>query len=182
MQQGIRNLAGSFIPKGTFLGQKVRFPPMSRGKFPASPFPEMYSSAMIITLNNLNKLLDKGASINGAWNSKQIRALVDNEEFYGGFPRPGWKLRLIGRELTKEQIDEFLSLKNQHLRKKMAIKELFAGTNKYNCETCFHGITHNCEDAWNSSRCCDHWFNPDSEIQGLAYQKETKVEKMPLFT
>ena len=60
-------------------------------------------------------------------------------------------------------------------------KELFKGTNKYNCETCFHGIIHSCEDAWGKVRCCDYWYHPDSEIQGLAYQNDTYEDKIPLF-
>jgi hypothetical protein len=61
----------------------------------------------------------------------------------------------------------------------MEKKEIFKGTNKYNCKTCIHGITYNCKDVWNESRCCDYWYHPDSEIQGLAYRQEK--EKMPLF-
>ena len=64
-------------------------------------------------------------------------------------------------------------------------KKLFKGTDKYNCTTCHHGITNNCEfafgDAWAKSRCCDYWYNPESEIQGLAYRNQTFEEKMPLF-
>ena len=73
---------------------------------------------MIITKENLKKLLAKGASIHGAWNLAQLKAILPKEEFgkrKGAFPRKGWKCRLIGRELTQEQIDEFVRLKNKHL-------------------------------------------------------------------
>ena len=60
-------------------------------------------------------------------------------------------------------------------------KELFKGTNNYNCATCFHGVTSNCESVGSINQLCEHWYNPDSEIQGLAYENETFEEKMPLF-
>ncbi len=55
-------------------------------------------------------------SLNGAWNSAQLRILLPKEKFNpDGFPCMGWKLRLIGQKLSELQIDEFLRLKNRHL-------------------------------------------------------------------
>ena len=57
-------------------------------------------------------------------------------------------------------------------------KQLYLGTNKYNCETCFH-LT-NCK-TWEIGKCCGYWFDPESEIEGIAYQTEKKEAEMPLF-
>ncbi len=58
-------------------------------------------------------------------------------------------------------------------------KELFTGTNKYNCDTCVHQI--GCGDSWGSECCCEYWYNANSKIQGLAYEKQKYEDKMPLF-
>jgi hypothetical protein len=76
---------------------------------------------MIATLENINNLLLEGISINGAWNSEQIKTLCKNERIYKGFPPAGWKLRLVGKEISQEQIDKFLSLKNAHIKAKKAL-------------------------------------------------------------
>ena len=56
-------------------------------------------------------------------------------------------------------------------------KQLFTGTDKYNCETCFH--SRSCEQAWSKDTCCGYWYNPNSKIQGIAYRTEEEI--MPLF-
>ena len=61
------------------------------------------------------------------------------------------------------------------------LTELFNGTDNYNCTTCIHGKTCNCESVGSINQCCKYWYHPDSEIQGLAYESETFEEKMPLF-
>lgn len=58
-------------------------------------------------------------------------------------------------------------------------KQLFIGTNKHNCNTCFHKPS--CETAWDKSTCCGYWYNPNNEIQGIAYNNTKKAEEMPLF-
>lgn len=75
---------------------------------------------MIVTRENLKDLLEKGISLRGAWNLAQLRAILPKNEFIkkGAFPEKGWKSRLIGKELKKEQIDEFLRLKDRHLSHK----------------------------------------------------------------
>jgi len=60
-------------------------------------------------------------------------------------------------------------------------KELYNGTDNYNCTTCIHSLTHNCESMESINQCCSYWYNPESNIQGLAYENETFEEKMPLF-
>jgi len=73
---------------------------------------------MIVTRDNLNKLLAQGMSLRGAWNSAQLKALMPYEQFHTGFPRAGWRERLIGKELSQEQVNEFLRLTNRHLAHK----------------------------------------------------------------
>ncbi len=60
------------------------------------------------------ELLEQGISVNGAWSKKQLLAL--------GVPVgkrfkliKGWKDRLIGSEITEQQGNLFLMLKNEHL-------------------------------------------------------------------
>ena len=61
-----------------------------------------------------NELLEQGMSLNGAWNSAQLRALgiktIRNNK--------GWKFRLIGSKVTQDQVNEFLRLTNRHLAHK----------------------------------------------------------------
>ena len=60
------------------------------------------------------QLLEQGMSLNGSWNSAQLRALgvksIKNNK--------GWKYRLIGSKVTQEQVNTFLGLKNRHLAHK----------------------------------------------------------------
>lgn len=37
----------------------------------------------------------------------------------------------------------------------------------FSCKKCFHGLTKSCTD--NLPRGCEYWFNPKSDIIGLAY-------------
>lgn len=79
---------------------------------------------MIVTRDNLEELLNLGISNRGAWNRAQLEAILPENEFtgYGTWSvQKGWKLRLIGTELTQAQIDEFLRLKNTHIRKEMPL-------------------------------------------------------------
>ena len=58
-------------------------------------------------------LIEKGKSARGAWSKKQLDLL--------GVPWPlkkGWKRRLIGKSVSETDLDEFLNLKNAHLKKK----------------------------------------------------------------
>lgn len=63
------------------------------------------------------EILEAGMSLRGAWNLAQLKALLPVCEFERAYawPAKGWKSRLIGSEVKKEQIDEFLRLKNRHL-------------------------------------------------------------------
>lgn len=63
------------------------------------------------------ELLEQGMSFRGAWNMAQLKALLPAKEFKRsyGWPRKGWKHRLIGSKVTRAQVDEFLALKDRHL-------------------------------------------------------------------
>lgn len=58
-------------------------------------------------------------------------------------------------------------------------KQLSNGTNKYNCLTCYHNKVKTCEN-WEIDKVCAYWYDPDSKIQGLAYNNE-KIDRLPLF-
>ena len=73
---------------------------------------------MVVTRDNLSKLLSQGMSLRGSWSSAQLKALMPYEQFHTGFPKAGWRERLIGNELTQNQVNEFLTLKNKHLTQK----------------------------------------------------------------
>jgi len=69
----------------------------------------------IVTL----ELLEQGLSCNGAWNLAQLKALLPQKEFERPYawPAKGWKQRLIGTKVTPRQIDDFLILRNKHIKK-----------------------------------------------------------------
>lgn len=57
-------------------------------------------------------LLNAGKSINGSWSQEQLQWL--------GVPWPlasGWRRRLIGTEVTQANYEEFLGLKNKHIKR-----------------------------------------------------------------
>ncbi len=56
------------------------------------------------------EILDKGCSVNGGYSRKQL-------ELFGiqGFP-PGWKKTLIGKVVSVEVVNQFIALKDQHLK------------------------------------------------------------------
>ena len=60
------------------------------------------------------ELLEQGMSLNGAWNSAQLKAL-GVKTIYNN---KGWKSRLIGSKVTQKQVNEFLRLTNRHLAHK----------------------------------------------------------------
>ncbi|KKN73452.1 hypothetical protein LCGC14_0400270 [marine sediment metagenome] len=65
---------------------------------------------MIVT----ESILEQGLSENGAWNKKQLLALgVKTEKKFK--LEKGWKRELIGSEVTEQQVQRFLRLKNVHL-------------------------------------------------------------------
>ena len=67
------------------------------------------------------ELLEQGMSLNGAWNTAQLRSILPIHEFTGTGTwslRKGWKSRLIGSKVTQEQVNEFIRLKNRHLAQK----------------------------------------------------------------
>ena len=69
---------------------------------------------MIITRD----ILESGKSSNNGWNKKQLDVFGERDQ------KKGWFNRIIGKEVTQEQIDLFLSLKDYHLRNHLAKKEV----------------------------------------------------------
>ena len=39
---------------------------------------------------------------------------------------------------------------------------------RYQCQTCHHNITGNCENSSDGS-CCAYWYSEESRIKGIAY-------------
>ena len=61
------------------------------------------------------ELLEQGISRNGAWSATQLRAL--NVPIGRRFKLiKGWKDRLIGSEITEQQKNRFLDLKDKHIK------------------------------------------------------------------
>lgn len=67
----------------------------------------MTKEVLIIT----EELLEKGKSLRGSWNRRQLKLLGINQ------PYKGWQRNIIGRTISKENAQKFLLLKNNHLRK-----------------------------------------------------------------
>jgi len=55
------------------------------------------------------KILEQGKSKRGAWSRAQVEALGVSWPLTGG-----WKKNLIGKEVSEEQVAEFLALKDVH--------------------------------------------------------------------
>ena len=65
---------------------------------------------MILT----KKIFEKGTSSNGAWSGKQLALFgvtITNNK--------GWKKTIIGQEWPKEIINQFINLKDKHLKKSL---------------------------------------------------------------
>lgn len=64
---------------------------------------------MIIT----EQILDQGKSAIGGWRAKQLRHIIPADEYeqYRAFPKSGWRKRILGLDVPKEQIERFLSSK-----------------------------------------------------------------------
>lgn len=57
-------------------------------------------------------ILNKGKSINGGWGRNQLKVL--GEDF-----SKGWKKRLIGKTISKEQYNDFIKLKDSHFKRSL---------------------------------------------------------------
>ena len=87
-----------------------------------------------------------------------------------------------------ENIKAFLSLKDAHLKDKNMLRnidaktlfeqqkkfrprdeEICQRTERYCCRKCFHFKTKNCDGLSDLKRSCSYWYDPNSEIIGLAY-------------
>ena len=64
--------------------------------------------------------LQQGMSYNGGWRAKQLKCIVPAHEYIGrsAFPTKGWKFRIIGTNVDKEAIKQFLSLRKKDTREK----------------------------------------------------------------
>ena len=60
-------------------------------------------------------------------------------------------------------------------------KQWLSMTPKYCCQTCFHHITDNCADYARTDNCCGYWYNPNSEIEGIAYGRKEPETTEPLL-
>lgn len=60
---------------------------------------------MIIT----DEIIEKGKSINGGWNKKQLEVIGVTSM------TKGWKKRIIGKHISSERVAEYLRLKDSHL-------------------------------------------------------------------
>lgn len=56
-------------------------------------------------------ILNKGKSSNNGWSYRQISLLGENQK------NRGWKKRIIGKNVPRYQVEQFLELKDAHLRK-----------------------------------------------------------------
>lgn len=63
---------------------------------------------MIIT----EQVLEQGLSSNGAYSYKQLKCLGTKAH-----KNPGWRDKLIGSSVPDDKVEEFLSLKDEHLQK-----------------------------------------------------------------
>ncbi len=79
---------------------------------------------MIIT----KEFLSSGASWKGAWSERQVRLLGEKK---GTHNNKGWKDRVIGRNISDANAEEFLRLKDQHLTSKKADIEEWIQGNKW---------------------------------------------------
>lgn len=136
------------------------------------------------------EILEQGKSRRGGWSNIQIAALgvksVKTKRF-----NKGWKRKLIGVDVPEENIKKFLEMKNAHLKKGISQETLFeiqrqkaasrraedetnvVGSTKFNCVSCFHRKTKNCDGLSKLSKVCEYWYDPNSEIIGIAYERKT---------
>ena len=69
-----------------------------------------------------HELIESGMSRNGGWSAAQLRLIVPPEEFTGNGSislKQGWKKRLVGAEINQATYEQFLSLKDKHLGRKI---------------------------------------------------------------
>ena len=81
--------------------------------------PEPYPKIIDVSIKNKNitkhivlthRIMNDGKSINGSWNMKQLSYLGINKLY------KGWKKSIIGKKFKKQEIDNFLLLKNSHIK------------------------------------------------------------------
>ena len=68
--------------------------------------------------------MNQGKSSNGGYSQKQLSALGLIDPDKNQWPKKGWAIRLLGTNIPDEDIQQFLSLKDKHLKKKSPGKGL----------------------------------------------------------
>ena len=71
---------------------------------------------MVITKD----ILKQGISINGSWNEKQLNALGTKS-----INNKGWYIRLLGSNVSEQQIKRFIELKDIHIKHKYQMNLAF---------------------------------------------------------
>ena len=66
--------------------------------------------AKIRKMRLTKEIIEQGMSSRGGWNMQQLSLLGIREL------KKGWKNRLIGIEVSEENINKFIALKNTHLK------------------------------------------------------------------
>ena len=66
---------------------------------------------MKLTINDVENLVAQGESVNGGWSRKQLALLGVSWP-----PETGWKDRLVGTEIDSDVENEFINLKDQHIK------------------------------------------------------------------
>lgn len=70
---------------------------------------------MIVT----ESILLRGMSVNGSWSLAQLAALGVNTK-----RNKGWKQRLIGTDVPEADVERFLSLRDNHLKRRTKYNDL----------------------------------------------------------
>ena len=85
----------------------------------------------------------------------------------------------LSPEQQAKQLDKWQA-KKAAKRKARSIRIMAKAEIKHNCSSCYHYITKNCKAdmKWG----CEYWYNPNSQITGLAYPKEEPDKKKWLET
>ena len=76
--------------------------------------------------------------------------------------------------ITQEQIDEIIAAKGR--RRRAEAETNTGGSHRYCCLTCFHRKTGSCNGLSSLEKVCEYWFDPNSKIQGLAYERGSEQE------
>jgi len=117
-------------------------------------------------IEQLNGLTDKQFKVKYGIGKKKKKKVKSKKQ------RQAWWNNL-SQEQKSKQIDKW---KNRQKRRRIqsSIDRMKTAKVKHECSTCFHCITENCITRLKHG--CEYWFNPNSNIQGLAY-KFPRIDK-----